>query len=513
MELRIYFEILWRRKWIIILVTLLTMGGVILAMRYAEPRYVSSTTLRIATAGSGFARGYSDIPYSDRLLRTYARMVDSSSTREEIVSRFNLEEVPDITVEPIPNTELIVINSEAATADIAQKVAVAAADILIYESRQLYVGGGQTALDILSRQIDQVEVELTDLRSEYDATLAEPTPDQARLDAIKESIALKESTYTTLLDQYQQTQLNEALVANTVSVVEPAYLPADPAKPRKKVNIVLGTIIGFIVGTLLAFLRDSLDGTLQTAEQIATTTRLPLLGKIPAGHGMEIISDYMNNLNGNLAMVESFRRLRVNLISSNIAYGQQTILVTGTESSSDKSKISTNLAIAVAKSGRSVVLVDCNLNMPSLHTILQLPNEKGLSNLLLKQIEPAAAIQPSAIPNLFVVTGGAGLSEPREFPALPKLAPKAVAVRLQQGGELLGTTEMVNFLHYLKETYDVVLLDAPTLTTVTDAAVLAPLADRVLLVVTEKHSRRDAVRAICEQLGRANAKSIGVVIN
>ncbi len=248
MNLRQYIAIIYRRKWIIIVSTIVGILCAAVLSYMATPMYRSSTTLRVATVGSGLINSRTDINYTDRLMNTYSRIVTGSSVAQDIRSQLNLTERPAITVELIPNTELMKISAEAPDALAAQQVAQLAADSLIVKSRELYASEGQATIDILNRQLEQLESELAALRSEYETLLANPAVDVARLDAANQSIALKERTYTTLLDEYERLRLEDAVRENAVSIVEPPFEPTAPATPRTNMNLVLGALVGLLLG-------------------------------------------------------------------------------------------------------------------------------------------------------------------------------------------------------------------------------------------------------------------------
>ena len=143
----------------------------------------------------------------------------------------------------------MILAAEAADPEIAQAIAATAADLLVRQSREVYGGSGQTTVEILAAQVAQAEEELNTARAEYDH-ISQSSPDETiRLDAMSQSIGLKERTLATLLDQYEDARIQETLLANSVSVVEPAYLPDRPSKPRAALNLVLGAVVGSNCGS------------------------------------------------------------------------------------------------------------------------------------------------------------------------------------------------------------------------------------------------------------------------
>jgi capsular exopolysaccharide synthesis family protein len=299
---------------------------------------------------------------------------------------------------------------------------------------------------------------------------------------------LKEKTYETLLEQYERNRLREAVLANALSIIEPAYPPPAPAKPRRQLNIALGLVVGLAGGVGLAFLLESLDTTLYATEQIRKVADLPILSQVPAGGRQGQPSLF----NGSSPQGEAFRRLRTNLFTLDHDEDLQTLLVTSAEPTEGKSTITSNLAFAVGQSGRNVILVDAHLRLPTLHKIFDMSNRLGLSSVLEGKATLAEATQDSKLPGVSVLTSG-------PLPANP--------------AELLSSPQMADLIEQLAQQFDMVLLDTPSLLAVTDAAVLARAADGTVLVVERAKARHETVRAARQQLADVRANSIGVVVN
>ncbi|MEZ4620947.1 MAG: CpsD/CapB family tyrosine-protein kinase [Caldilineaceae bacterium] len=153
------------------------------------------------------------------------------------------------------------------------------------------------------------------------------------------------------------------------------------------------------------------------------------------------------------------------------------------------------------------------MHKPTLHSTFGLANDYGLTTLLTEQASVAGVIQPTKVPGVTVITNGPVLPNLSTLPVPTAIVPQGLAKRLDQESELLGSVEMASVIEQLRQDYDIVLLDTPALLSVMDAAVLAPMADHVILVVERAHARRDALRTASERLRYVHADSIGVVIN
>lgn len=514
MELRSYFNVLRRRYWIIILMAVLAASAAAALNELEAPSYTSAVTVRIATVGSGIAGERSDISLSDRVMNTYARIVTGASVRSQIVERLSLTERPGISAETIPGTELLRIQASASTGLAARDIADMAAQVLVEQSRESYSGSGRTTQEILLAQISQVESELSTAAQEYKDLVNSGNSTEEQLSAASQLIELKERTYATLLDQYERLRLNEVLQANSVSIVEPAYVPSSPAKPRKTLNLILGIMVGGFLGIALALLIDNLDTKLYTTGQIQSTVKLPTIGKIPTFHQKGAAIKVANNRNGDRMQFEAFRLLRINLLSRPEGQSDhQALLITSADVGEGKSTVAVNLAVTFARSGRKVVVVDCNMHNSVLHKVFELPNDIGLTTVLTDQASVAGVVQATKIPGVSAVTNGPAMPTLATLPVPSSMVPQGLAERLDQESELLGSAKMATVIEHLRRDFDVVLLDTPALLSVMDAAVLAPLADHVVLVVERLHARRDALSAASERLRYVHADSISVVIN
>ncbi|MCB0111318.1 MAG: polysaccharide biosynthesis tyrosine autokinase [Caldilineaceae bacterium] len=507
MELQTYLNILWRRKWLILLITVLVVGAAYAYTVLATPLYVSTTTLRVVTIGSELG-GRPDRDYTELLMSTYASIATGGTVRSELMRELGLDARPTIAVDLVRNTELMKVQATAADPALAQSIADATAQIIIRESRQQFSGDGQSVLEILQRQVQQVESELATARQNYDQLAQQNANDSSALDAARKSIELKERTYSGLLDDYETARINEAVRANAIYVVEPANLPANPSSPRGDVNLVMGLMVGLFLGMALAFLVDNLDTRLYANEQIEAVAQAPIIGEIPRARDSLRIA-YSGN--GHTAQSEAFRRLRVNVLAPNISGNIQTLLVTSAKEGDGKSTVAGNLALTMAQSGRRVILVDCNIHQPSVHELFDLPNEAGLSNLLAGHASLSGVTQETKIPRLHIIASGTDLLLPMN--GVHSIMPAGLVDRLSQGAELLGSPRMATILAELREAYDIVILDTPAVTEITDAMVLAPFVDEIVLVVARHQSTRDTLRTAQRQLSNIGVKSVGVVLN
>jgi non-specific protein-tyrosine kinase len=184
--------------------------------------------------------------------------------------------------------------------------------------------------------------------------------------------------------------------------------------------------------------------------------------------------------------------LRTNLQFSSLDNELRTLLITSPGPAEGKTTTVANLAVAVAQSGTRVLAVDCDLRRASLHSLFGLSNGRGLTNMLLDESLTVPPAQDTAVPNLRVLTSGT-------LPPNPS--------------ELLASGAMARVLTSLRDAAEMIVFDAPPVGAVTDAAILAPRTDGVLLVIDAGVTQRDAARRARAQLEKVNARVLGVVLN
>src|SRR5438477_1859298 len=194
MDLRHYLNILGRRKRVVAITIIVTLIVAVAGTLALPRKYVASTTLRVATAGRGYAEGvgYDDVTYADRLMLTYSKIAVSEPVLTQLTEKLGLAAPPKVGVEIVANTELMKITVENKDPVLAKNAANTLTDILINDFRDVYTKGGKTAQEILSEQIAKTQDELSQARAKYDELVAKPTPDADQVRAARQIIALKE---------------------------------------------------------------------------------------------------------------------------------------------------------------------------------------------------------------------------------------------------------------------------------------------------------------------------------
>jgi polysaccharide biosynthesis transport protein len=323
------------------------------------------------------------------------------------------------------------------------------------------------------------------------AKLTQLPEKEYRLNRLNTDAAALLQTYQTLNDKYQTLLVSEAGIISDARVVQAAELPLAPIKPRKLRILVLAVLLGALLAVALASLVDRIDDRLHSEKDAEAATRLPVLAQIPY-----IVQSDRRRLLGrqpkNLVLLETFRMLRTNIAFARVDEPVRSVVVTSSLPNEGKSDTALNLAVAAAQSGEQVILVDCDLRRPSLHTICKLPNNIGLSNIIMHEATLEGALQESGTPGLRILTSGP--VPPNPFNLLNSKTGRATIQKIIE-----------------ESTFAV--FDSPPSLILADTQVVATEVDGVLLVVSSKDTKKRAVLRTRDLLAQTGTELLGVILN
>lgn len=315
--------------------------------------------------------------------------------------------------------------------------------------------------------------------------------------------------HASLVEKEQQLRTLEALQISNAYVVRSAD-DAEQVRPKPVRNGLLGLALGLVLGIALAFLREALDTRVRSTEEIGERLGLPLLARLPEppkrvrkGDGLVMLADPGGSQS------EAFRILRTNLEFANLELGARTIMVTSALEAEGKSTTVANLAVACARAGKQVAVVDLDLRRPSLERFFRLEGAAGLTDVALGHVELRDAIvsvsvgEYGASPR--VSWNGRGTVE--GFVDVLASGPTP-----PDAGEFVGAQAVAEILLQLEERYELVLVDAPPLLHVGDAMTLAARVDALLLVARLRFARRPALDELRRILSALPARSLGFVV-
>ncbi len=485
-----FLHVLWQRKWIVLLTTLAALGATAWRVSTMTPQYVASATLRVATAviGSSDYVQY-DVTYADRLMNTYKEVAAGSSFLQRVVDELDLSSWPTVSIDSIVDTELLNIHIQHENPQVATSVANALARNLAEYAEASGSSREMAAALALATELERLEAAVAESRTQYIELASLYADTDERVFAANREMTLQEQSYTSLRERYEGLRAGEAIRASSLTVVAPANVPTLPVSPNVPLSLGLATVTGLIVGLGIALVIESSDTTLRSTRAIQQVVPTDVLGAIPAGN----ISHLLTFSNDNSIQAEAYRSLRTNLFGSHTDADLRSVVFTSAIPHEGKSTVVANLAIAIAKSGRRVIAVDCDFRRPTLDKLFDIRNEVGLVHLLQGEIQPVNVMTKTDYPELYVIPTG------HPLPANP--------------AELLMSLPLAKVLEELLKHADIVLIDAPALGPVTDAAVIAPLVDAAVLVVGRGRVKEADVQLAYRRLTQVKAKNVGIIVN
>jgi polysaccharide biosynthesis transport protein len=339
--------------------------------------------------------------------------------------------------------------------------------------------------------------------------------------AVEYSILAREantnkSLYDSVLERFKQINIAAGIPPANVSILDRAEIPSKPSKPNKRLNLMLGALLGLMGGLGLALILEHLNNTLSTPEEVERYLGLPNLVVVPdffslpknasklkipfsarrAPFDSKLCVPSKSPVTANLRftlITEAYRKLRTSILYSRPGEPPKTILFTSSTAGEGKTISVANSAIMFAQLGYNCLVIDADLRRPSCHRALRVSNDRGLTDFLVGQEALANVIKPTPIANLSVLNCGAAAPNPTE---------------------LIASKKMRDALDNLKERFDFVFIDSPPVMPVSDAIVLSTIVDGVVYIVRGQETSKNMVKAAISQLKNDHqAKILGVLLN
>jgi polysaccharide biosynthesis transport protein len=356
--------------------------------------------------------------------------------------------------------------------------------------------------ELLSRTLEQQKTE-ANVMSER----------MVQYNILKRDAEADKALYDGLLTKLKEAGISSALQSSNIRIVDPAMIPSTPARPAKMRNVTLAFLVGLVGGVGLAILREYMDNTVKTPDDIETLSRLPSLAVVPAFQDSEGDAPRRRSLKDSLGnghsrhvelvaqhlpksqMSEAFRALRTALLLSQAGHPPQVILVTSALPREGKTTAAANLAVTLAQLGDRTLLIDADLRKPGVGRLLNLNGNKyaGLSSYL------------AGVSSLDLVTV--------QHPAIPNLSAIPTGPLPPNPADLLSSHRLADALAELRTKFKFIVIDTPPVMAATDAVILSVKADGVIMVVRSGETPKEAFSRTRDLLMSVKCRLLGVVLN
>jgi polysaccharide biosynthesis transport protein len=488
--IRDYARLLVRRKWIVLAVVVLVPAlAVFFSLRQPSLYRASAQVLLKQGNLAATLSGIQDTSvYLDpnRVAQTQIQLASTPAVAARVLKAAGVKDrspgalLGSLGISPEPNADIL--NFSVTDRDPALVVRLANAYARQYT--------------VFRRQLDTASLDkaLTDVNRRIDELNASGQRGYAR----------------SLVNKAQQLQTLKALENSNAVVARPAD-GAGKIQPRPKRYLALGLALGVMLGIGLAFIWDALDTRVHSADEITQRLGVPLLARLPAPtkqlqreHGLVMLESPTS------VEAEAFRVMRTNFDFVNVERNARTIMITSALEREGKSTTVANLAVALARTGRRVVLVDLDLRRPFLDRFFKLDDRPGVTNVVLGHVSLDEATAQVAIP-VTERAGAAGEGNGHSpvggfLDVLPSgpIPPDA--------GEFVGTGAVSHILRELSQRYDIVLVDTPPILHVGDALTLASVVDGLILVTRLPAVRRPVLKELKRVLDHCPGAKLGFAL-
>ena len=374
----------------------------------------------------------------------------------------------------------VAADSASRSQDLAQSMAHAYLDF----RRDEGLAGTELARQQLLAREQELILELDDLSREIAA---------ATSDAQRQSLSYRDVSKREELAGIGSRLANiSAISINAGEVLDDAELPEGRAGLPFLAGPMSGLLLGALAGLGVAFMLDRRDDRFRSAPSELTQMDLAPMGSVPVGRGIFRLGTDQAIAELNSEAGEAYRRVQGSLLFNLDQSDKTVVLVTGTNNPHSTTTVAANLATAAARAGRRTLLIGADLRRPSLHDRFGLDNVRGLSDVLSGNVAVDGALQqPPELPNLRIIPAGSPVQQP---------------------ARLLQSVALGRFLSQVKDGYDLVVVEAPPVLSVADAADLGRLCEGVVLVVEPGRTSRSDVADSVEQLRRVGADVVGSIV-
>ncbi|PCJ59157.1 MAG: hypothetical protein COA65_06910 [Rhodospirillaceae bacterium] len=374
------------------------------------------------------------------------------------------------------------INVRAETQDLRAKIAGEVNKIV--EGLRNEVGVSLAREKAISRNLKKLKIEASNTNSA-----------EVRLRVLEREANANRALFDTFLSRLKETAGQEGIQKPDARIISRADIPIVPSFPKIKLIFIIALASSIFMGIGVAFVMERLDTGFRSSEQVESMTEVATLGLMPMLSGRNLSEggpeDYVLERPSS-SFAEALRTIHTGFLLSDVDNPPKTILVTSSLPGEGKSTIVTSLARMLARSGQKILVIDADLRRPRLHKALRFPIQPGLVEVLSGAVDADGAIRLDKKSGLHVLTAGKGAPNPPE---------------------LLGSEHFRTLIGSLKERYDLVLIDSPPVLVVSDARVMANVADKTIFVIRWVNTRREVASMGIRQLTSGGAKLAGAVLS
>lgn len=535
LDLSYCINLVFKRFWLLVAMVALGLVAAVLVNLLMRPAYKATALMMInqEDAGKIDATPYGSFASEEDYYRTQYQLLQSRSLLSKVYTKMKLGQVEEfanpnglkkleksLDVAPITRSRLVNVSATAYDPSLAADIVNTLTDTFVADNVSNRVFMGQDVIAALeSTERSSAEQELLNsmpqvVNSDFIKTLkqqaARLTAERARLLAkyttqhpdvisVQNQLAAVDAqinTETRRLVQSIKIELSGQFSGNNIRVIDPAVTPEKPVRPRKLINLAIGLLGGGLLGLMLVFVLEFLDQSVKSSEDLEEKLGLPFLGVVPYEKLKKKESEYATLLkDGNFLVAENVRNVRTMLDFALAGAHNAPLLITSSLQGEGKSYLSSNLLVAMAQTGKKVLLVDGDLRRARVHRVFKLSTEKGLSNIWdadPKKADYAANIQAvKDVPNLFVMTSG-------QRPPNP--------------AELLNTPKLADFIAWATQHYDQVVVDCPAIMPVSDTLLWGKYIPRAVFVIKYGQTNAKLAQLALDKLQKAGIKVLGAVI-
>ena len=302
----------------------------------------------------------------------------------------------------------------------------------------------------------------------------------------KDEVTQLDNIIVNLRSRNLEERVGKELVKSPATIYSEAEPEGKPAKPNVALHLALGGVLGLMFGLGLAFFLEYMDTTVKSLDDVERYLGVPVLAVVPKDVGV------LHRCSGYSPDAEAYRILRTNIEFNRKSPDANCLSVVSGGAGEGKSTTMVNLAYVCAQGGYNVLLIDADLRRPSLHTHFEVSHATGLTNYLTTDIRLEDVVLRTQVENLFFLPSG----------LLPA-----------DSAGLLNSQRMVDLIAEVKSRFDLVLIDSPPILGVSDASVLANLADMTMIVVQHRKLPRHMLMRVKQSVENVGGKVVGVVLN